>query len=462
MFDTVHEECGLFGIFDPESKLDVSHITYTALYALQHRGQESCGIVVNKDGTLYSHKDSGLVNEVFNEMVLKFLQGNIAVGHVRYATSSTRNRENVQPYISKHTTGQMAFAHNGSIVNSDELRDELARKGALLQSSSDAEIIAFITSAERLHTGSTEQALIHAMDKLSGAYSVVAVSTKKMFAMRDPHGFRPLCMGRLGSATIFASESCAIDSAGGEFIRDLLPGEVISVTKDGIKSFTDKCTRTPSLCVFEHIYFARPDSVIDGASVHLARQLAGECLARENPAEADVVVGVPDSGIDAAIGYSKYSGIPYELGLIKNRYIGRTFIQTEQGQRENSVRIKLNPLSHVLKNKRVVLVDDSIVRGTTSAKLVKLIREAGAKEVHFRVSSPPFLNPCYFGTDIDSRDKLIACRMTKDEICESIGADSLGYLPVSALGELENLSNISFCKACFNGEYPVDIPGERK
>ncbi len=456
MFNSIHEECGVFGIYDPSKKRNAAHITYTALYALQHRGQESSGMaVVDPGGHIYSHKAPGLVNEVFSSMDLNLLETDIALGHVRYAAASNKGAENIQPYIGRNAKGQVAFAHNGSLVNAEKLRDELIAKGALMHSTSDAEIIAYAVAAENLREESFPAAMMKAMDTLEGAYSVVAITPDKMYAMRDPNGFRPLCMGKIGEAIVFASESCAIDSIGGEFIRDIRPGEIVEVGADGIKSYTDKCGSCHSLCVFEHIYFARPDSVIDGESVHLARQLVGECLAEENPIEADIVVGVPDSGLDAAIGYARKSGIPYGIGLVKNRYIGRTFIQTSQRQRENSVRIKLNPIASVLKDKRVVLVDDSIVRGTTCANLIWLIREAGAKEVHFLSSCPPFRFPCYYGTDIDSKEKLIANRMTKDEICKAINADSLGFLSIEALGKLRGKSNLSFCDACFTGNYPV-------
>jgi len=460
MFGKIHEECGVFGIYDSSKTLDVAHITYTALYALQHRGQQSSGISVNNEGKLYTHKDSGLTNEVFNEMILNYLKGSSAIGHVRYAAAGFEGRENAQPLQSRHTKGYIAISYNGSLVNSADLRSELEERGALFQTQSDAEIIAYIIAHERLHTDSTEHAIINAMDRLSGAYSIVVLCTNKLIAARDPKGIRPLCMGSLNDSIIFASESCAIDAVGGKFIRDVLPGEVVVVSKNGVESSRDQCGKKSALCIFEHIYFARPDSVIDGQSVHYARQMAGRCLAKRHPVEADLCVGVPDSGLDAALGYSYESGIPYGMGLIKNRYIGRTFIQTNQSERENLVRLKLNTLGSSVKNKRIILVDDSIVRGTTTANLVSLMREAGAKEVHVRISSPPFLNPCYFGTDIASRDKLIACRMTKEQICTELNADTLGYLEIEDLKEVGKDSAVNFCDACFTSNYPIHIPGE--
>jgi amidophosphoribosyltransferase len=415
-------------------------------------------MVVNNNGLLYHHKDVGLVNEVFNEMILRYLQGNISICHIRYAAGCPRGRDNTMPLVTKHTKGQIAFAHNGNIVNTEELTNSMVKRGAVFQTTSDAEVIAHVVLSERLKTESTERAVINAMDYLVGAYSLLVLGTSKLIAARDPHGFRPMCLGKLGNATVIASESCAIDAIGGEFIRDILPGEVIVVDKNGITSHRDKCGKPSNLCIFEHIYFARTDSIIDGASVHFSRKNAGKFLAKEHPVEADIVAGVPDSGIDAAMGYAEESGIPYSIALVKNRYIGRTFIQATQGQRETSVRIKLNPLSAVVKGKRVVLVDDSIVRGTTSAKLVSLLREAGAAEVHMRISSPPFLYPCYFGTDVDSQDNLIACKMTIEEIRKELGADTLGYLSTKYLGDIAQGSNVGFCTACFTGKYTVPVP----
>ena len=461
MFGKMHEECGVFGIYDLSKTLDIAHITYTALYALQHRGQQSSGISVNNEGKLYTHKDSGLTNEVFNEMILNYLKGSSAIGHVRYSAAGFEGRENAQPLQSRHTKGYIAISYNGSLVNSAELRAELEERGALFQTQSDAEVIAYIIAHERLKTDSTEQAIMNAMKRLSGAYSLVVLCTNKLIAARDPKGIRPLCMGSLGDdSVIFTSESCAIDAVGGEFTRDILPGEVVVVTKDGVKSHTDNCGGKSALCIFEHIYFARPDSVIDGQSVHYARQMVGRCLAKRHFVEADICVGIPESGLDAALGYAYESGIPYGMGIIRNRYIGRTFIQTNQSERENLVKLKLNILKSVVKDKRVILVDDSIVRGTTTANIISSMRKAGAKEIHVRISSPLYLHPCYFGTDIESREKLIANRMTKDQLCAEIGADSLEYLDVEDLKDIAVDSKLDFCDACFTSNYPIHIPGE--
>ena len=461
MFGNIHEECGVFGIFDPSEKLNTTQITYSGLYALQHRGQQSCGIAVNKEGKIYNHNDEGLLNEVFNEMILNYLKGNIALGHVRYASADNKGRENNLPYVSKYTKGQIAISYNGSLVNANEMRSSLEDSGAMFHTNSDAEIFAYMISRERLKTDSTEQAIVNIMKRVNGAYSFAVMTPNKLIAVRDPKGFRPLCIGKLKDAYIISSESCAIDAVGGEFIRDVAPGEVVVIMQDDMYSLTDNCGQQTSCCIFEHIYFARPDSVIDGQSVHFARQEAGRCLAKRDSKDiADIVIGVPDSGLDAALGYSRESGIPYAVGLNKNRYIGRTFIQTQQGERENLVRLKLNPMPSVLKGKRVVIVDDSIVRGTTCAHLIELIKNAGATEIHFRISSPPFLNPCYFGTDIDSRDKLIACRLTLEEIRKEIGADSLAYLEIDDLKTIIKDNNLNFCDACFTGNYPLHVPGE--
>lgn len=456
----LHEECGVFGIYDNDG-FDPAFETYLALYSLQHRGQESCGIAVNDGGVIFVHKDLGLVPEVFGDVMLNHMGGGkMAVGHVRYSTTGSNNRENAQPLVMKYIKGSIALAHNGNLVNAYELRRELELNGAIFQTTNDSEVIAYIIARARLRAPSIEMAVVEAMNALKGAYSVVMMSPRKLIAARDPNGFRPLCIGKMKNSYVFASESCALDSIGAEFVRDVEPGEVVVADKDGIRSLKQHCGGKSSLCVFEYIYFARPDSVMDGESVHLARQRAGEFLARSHPAAADLVVGVPDSGIDAALGYARESGIPYGMGFIKNKYVGRTFIQPTQGKRDTAVRIKLNALSSAVKGKRVVMVDDSIVRGTTSARIVSLLREAGATEVHVRVSSPPFTNPCFFGTDIDSRKNLIACRMSIDEICRTLGADSLGYLGTDELDKIAPHSKCGFCKGCFTGSYPVEVPDE--
>ena len=413
MNNAIHEECGVFGIFEPETT-DVAQSAYFALYALQHRGQESCGIAVNDDGLINCHKDIGLVPDVFNRETLEKLgQGNMAVGHCRYSTTGTVNAVNSQPLVVRHCKGALAMAHNGNLVNAAQLRQDLEMNGAIFHTTNDSEVISYIITQERLKSKSIEDAIEKAMDKIKGAYCLIIMSPKKLIAVRDPNGFHPLCIGKTEKGYVFASESCALDSIGAQFVRDVEPGEIAIADETGLRSIRTHCGRPSSLCVFEYVYFARPDSVIEGVSVHAARRKAGALLYRQNPVEADVVIGVPDSGLDAALGYAQESGIPYGVGFVKNRYIGRTFIQPTQGERENAVHIKLNAMKETVCGKRVVMVDDSIVRGTTSARIVKLLRDAGAKEVHFAVSSPPFLNPCYFGTDIDSRDKLIACSMSK-------------------------------------------------
>ena len=457
----IHEECGVFGIFSPCVN-GVAASAYYGLFALQHRGQESCGIVVNDDGIFHTYKDIGLVNDVFTPTVLCELgQGNMAVGHARYGTTGNNDLANTQPIVVNHIKGRMALAHNGNLVNSYELREELELNGSIFHTTSDTEVISYIITKERLTSPSIEEAINNAMYKLKGAYSLVIMSPSKLIAVRDERGFRPLCYGQTADGSyVVASESCALDSVGATLIRDVRPGEIVVFDRNGVRSITDHCDKAPqSMCVFEYIYFARPDSVIDGASVHKARLRAGAFLALEHPVQADIVVGVPDSGIDAAIGYSRQSGIPYGIGLIKNKYIGRTFISPGQKSREDKVRIKLNPVAETVRGKRVVLIDDSIVRGTTSGRIVKLLRDAGATEVHMRVSAPPFMNPCYYGTDIDSQESLIACHHSVEEIAEIIGADSLGYLRVDHAEMLAGDGNCKgFCTACFSGCYPTQVP----
>lgn len=459
---SIHEECGVFGVYSP-NPCDVASIAYYGLYALQHRGQESAGIVVCDDGLFYSHKDLGLVSEVFSsESLAKYPHGNMAVGHVRYGTTGATNRNNCQPIEVNHQKGRMALAHNGNLSNAAELRNQLELSGAIFHTTTDTETIAYIITKERLRTPSIESALNAAMYHLDGAYSLVLMSPQKLICARDPYGFRPLCYGKTDDGIyVVASESCALRAVGATFERDILPGEILIFSKNGIVSNKEHCGKKDrKQCIFEYIYFARPDSKIDGVSVHTARLNAGRVLAKEHPVEADVVIGVPDSGLDAALGYAMESGIPYEIGLIKNKYIGRTFISPGQGNRIDQVKIKLSPVEECVKGKRVVLVDDSIVRGTTSGRIVKLLRDAGAKEIHMRISAPPFLNPCYYGTDIDSRDHLIACHHSIEEIAEIIGADTLGYLPVEELHSLVGHENI--CRACFNGDYPTPIPTDTR
>lgn len=457
---SIHEECGVFGVFSSQRN-HVAGMVYYGLYALQHRGQESCGIVVNDDGVFHSHKDMGLVSDVFHGPVLSnFPEGTMAVGHVRYGTTGETNRNNCQPIEVNHQKGKLALAHNGNLSNAKELRDIMELSGSIFHTTSDTETIAYLITRERLTSSSIEEAVSRAMNFLEGAYSLCMMSSCKMIAARDPYGFRPLCYGRTPDGSwVVASESCALSAVGAVFERDIKPGEILVFTKNGVVSRTEHCNRMPEkFCVFEYIYFARTDSVIDGVSVHEARMHAGEVLAKQFPAQADVVIGVPDSGLDAALGYSRESGIPYGFGLIKNRYIGRTFIAPGQENRIDKVKIKLAPVSKTVHGKRVVLVDDSIVRGTTSAQIVKLLREAGAKEIHMRISAPPFLYPCYYGTDIDSSENLIAYTYSVEEIKEKIGVDSLGYLPLETLLELSGGRGI--CSACFDGCYPTEIAVE--
>lgn len=460
MFDNIHEECGVFGIYSNKTE-DVASQTYVALYALQHRGQESCGIVVNDDGVLKHHKNLGLVNQVFDKETLEKLgTGNISIGHVRYSTTGNSNATNAQPLVVRHVKGPMAIAHNGNLTNAHELRTEFENKGMIFHSTNDTEAISYTITQERLSSPSIEAAVEKMMYRIKGAYSLLIMSPKKLIAVRDPNGFRPLSMGKTDSGYVFSSETCAFDSIGAKFIRDLKPGEIVVVDKNGPRSIETHCGNKGTVCVFEYVYFARPDSVIEGSSVHKARLRAGKYLWREHPVDADIVIGVPDSGLDAALGFSLESGIPYGIGFIKNRYIGRTFIQPTQTERTNSVKIKLNAISDTVKGKRVVMIDDSIVRGTTSGRIVNLLREAGAKEVHVRISSPPFVAPCYFGTDIDSKENLIACKMNNEEICKYIGADSLGYLSVDSVKKLAGNSDCDFCVGCFTEKYPVEVPKE--
>ena len=454
----IHEECGVFGVMSTKRE-NVAGIAYYGLYALQHRGQESCGIVVNDDGVFSSYKDLGLVSEVFSKDTLAHLSaGNMAVGHVRYGTTGGTTRNNCQPIEVNHQKGKMALAHNGNLSNALELRDKLELSGAIFHTTSDTETIAYVVTRERLVTPSIEEAVSKAMNSLEGAYSLLLMSSTKMIAARDPYGFRPLCYGQMSDgAYVIASESCALTAVGAEFVRDVLPGEILVFSENGVESRKEHCDKQKrKTCIFEYIYFARPDSVIDGVSVSKSRVRAGEILAENYPADADIVIGVPDSGLEAALGFSRASGIPYGIGLIKNKYIGRTFISPGQNERMDQVRIKLSPVKNVIEGKRVVLIDDSIVRGTTSKRIVKLLREAGAKEIHMRISAPPFLHPCYYGTDIDSEENLIACHHSMEEIAEIIGVDSLGYLPLENLNQL--VESEDYCAACFNGVYPTTIP----
>ncbi|MBO5561623.1 MAG: amidophosphoribosyltransferase [Firmicutes bacterium] len=451
----LHEECGVFGIYDPSG--DPAATTYYGLVSLQHRGQEGCGIAVNRDREIFHYKDQGLVNEVFNEEILDRLKGRMAIGHVRYSTAGGKTRENVQPLVLRYIKGSLAISHNGNITNTAEIKHELEHNGAIFQTTSDTEIIAYLIARERINTPSIEEAVKKAMQRLKGAFSLLVMSPNKLIAARDPWGFRPLSMGKRDRAIVFASETCAFDAIDAHFVRNILPGEVVTVEDGNIRTDTELCGNSSHLCIFEHIYFARPDSIIENEVVHECRKRAGAFLAQQAPVDADIVIGVPDSGLSAAQGYAEYSGIPEDTGFIKNKYIARTFIKPTQNSRETAVKMKLNVLKSAVAGKRVVMVDDSIVRGTTSGRIVKMLRDAGAKEVHVRISSPPFTHPCFFGTDVPSGDQLIANRMSIEETAKYIDADSLEYLSLENLKKIAPNSSCGFCAACFTGEYAVDV-----
>lgn len=462
--DTLHEECGVFGMYDFDGG-DVASSIYYGLFALQHRGQESCGIAVSETsgpkGVVKSYKGMGLVNEVFTPESLEGMKGDIGVGHVRYSTAGSSTRENAQPLVLNYVKGTLAMAHNGNLINANELRDELAYTGAIFQTTIDSEVIAYLIARERINSGSAEEAVRRACMKIKGAYALVVASPRKLIAARDPFGFKPLCIGKRDNTYIVTSETCALDTIGAEFVRDVAPGEVVTITPGGgIES--DMSMALPkekeARCIFEYIYFARPDSRIDGVSVYASRIKAGRFLAQDSPVEADLVTGVPESGNAAALGYSLESGIPYGTAFVKNGYVGRTFIKPKQSSRESSVQVKLNVLKEAVAGKRVIMIDDSIVRGTTSDRIVKMLRDAGAAEVHVRISSPPFLWPCYFGTDIPAREQLIAYNRTIEEIRQIIGADSLGYLGIDRLEQM--VDGLPICKGCFTGEYPMEPPKE--
>ena len=452
MFNGLHEECGVFGIYTRE-ETDVSSLMYYGLFALQHRGQESCGIAVNDDGTIRCTKAMGLVSEVFTPDKLAELKGSIALGHVRYSTTGASTPENAQPLVTQYVKGTLSIAHNGNLTNCISLKKKLQAEGAMFRTDVDSEVIAYMLAKKRSETPSVEEAVEEVMKEIEGGYALLVMSPRKLIAARDPYGLKPLVMGVLGQNIVFASETCALDAVGAEFVRDVLPGEIVIVDRDGIRSRQTTAKREAK-CVFEYIYFARADSVMDGISVYEARIRAGRLLARQHPVDADIVIGVPESGLDAALGYSLESGIPYVKGFVKNNYVGRTFIKPSQQLRKQAVRIKLNPIPSAVKGKKVIMIDDSIVRGTTIANIVKMLRKAGASEVHVRISSPPFMHPCYYGTDVPSCDALVACQHTIPEICEIIGADSLGYLNVDSLGEMLGEEGHKFCDACFTGDYP--------
>ena len=456
--DKFKDECGVFGIYSPDG-YDVASITYFGLYALQHRGQESAGIAVANGKDINCYKNMGLVSDVFNEKNLADLKGFSAIGHVRYATAGASSLNNAQPITAKYKLGSLAIAHNGNLVNADVVKELLEDAGTVFQPSSDTEVILHLIG--RAAKKGMERAIVDAMQAVKGSYAIVIQTENKLIGVRDPNGIRPLCLGKINNSYVFSSESCALDTVGADFVRDVNPGEIIIVDENGIKSINFAEKTKCETCSFEYIYFARPDSVMDGINIYESRVRAGMKLYEENPVEADVVIGVPDSGIPAAVGFSRASGIPYAIGFIKNKYVGRTFITPSQEMRERAVSVKLNPLKANVEGKRVVIIDDSIVRGTTSRKLVETLRKAGAKEVHFRISSPVVKYPCYFGIDTPYRSELIGARLSIKEINDEIGSDTLGYLSMDAL--LDSLqSGKGFCLGCFSGVYPVSAPIENR
>jgi len=453
-FRRPEEECGIFGIFNhPEA----SNLTYLGLYALQHRGQESCGIVSSDGSGLHSHKSMGLVADVFgNQDIFKNLPGKAAIGHVRYSTTGASVLKNIQPILVDYSRGSIAVAHNGNIVNAQIIKDELEAWGSIFQTTMDTEIIVHLLATSK--TSSLTERITDALQRIKGSYCLLFLTETRMVAARDPHGFRPLCLGRLGDAYVVASESCALDLIEATFIREIEPGEIVVIDKNGMTSHFPFKKVAPSPCIFEFVYFARPDSCIFGRNVYQVRKELGRQLAREHKVEADIVIPVPDSGVPAALGYAEESGIGFELGLIRNHYVGRTFIEPQQSIRHFGVKIKLNPVREVLEGKRVVVIDDSIVRGTTSRKIVKMVRNAGAKSVHVLISSPPTSYPCYYGIDTPTRKELISSSHTIEEITRYITADSLGYLSREGLLNAVGTGNNSYCRACFTGDYPVRFP----
>ena len=447
----IHEECGIFGIHG--SKYSASDVYY-GLFSLQHRGQESCGIATNDDASIECVKGMGLVSDVLSSDKISNLKGDIAIGHVRYSTAGGSVPENAQPIVTQYSKGTLSIAHNGNLTNANELKRELEDKGAIFHTTTDSEVIAYLIAQKRSSNPSVEEAVKEVMGIIKGGYALLVMSPRKLIAARDPFGLKPLVMGKLDDAVIFCSETCALEAVGARFIRDIEPGEIVIVENSEVRSIDSGLKRPMKKCVFEYIYFARPDSVIDGISVAAARREAGRILARKHPCECDIVIGVPESGIDAALGFAAESGITYEKGFVKNSYVGRTFIKPSQEQRKQAVKIKLNPISAVVNGKRVVIIDDSIVRGNTIANQVNMLRNAGATEVHVRISSPPFMHPCYYGTDVPDEDYLIACQHTIPEICEIIGADSLGYLEPEDLNDMLGGDGFRYCDACFTGDYP--------
>lgn len=458
--DKLREECGVFGVYG--KGLDIARLGYYGLFALQHRGQESAGLAISNGRDIVSHKSMGLVAEVFSEADiarLSAIDGHIGIGHVRYSTTGGSGIANSQPLVARYLRGHLALAHNGNLINGDELRAELESHGSIFQTTSDTEVILNLMARYRMD--GSEEALVRALSFIKGAFSLAITTTTQLIGVRDPHGFRPLALGSLGDGYVLASESSAIHAVGGEFIRDIAPGEMVLIDEDGPR-FRQYAAPLPSACIFEYIYFARNDTMLDGLNVYMARRQLGRLLAREHPADADMVMPVPDSGTSAATGYALESGIPYEEGLVKNRYVGRTFIQPGQALRELKVRLKLSPNSEVIRGKRIVIVDDSIVRGTTTQLLVKMLRQAGAKEVHVRVSCPPYVSPCFFGIDTPSRDELIGANHDVEQIRRLVGADSLGYLSLDGTIAAMEGSGLPFCTGCFTTEYPLDVSGVKR
>ncbi len=453
-WDKPHEECGIFGVFDhPEA----ANLTYLGLYALQHRGQESAGIVASDGTTLHVHKAMGLVADIFTEPVLKTLPGASAIGHVRYSTAGASQIKNAQPFVVSGGIGNIAIAHNGNLINAFEIRRKLESYGSIFQSTMDTEVIIHLMALSREHT--ILDRLMDALTRVQGAYSLLLISEKAMIAVRDPHGFRPLSLGRLGKSIVVASESCAFDLIGATFEREIEPGEILYVGRNGVKTLKPFAPVQQSPCVFEYIYFARPDSLIFGKNVYEVRKSLGRQLAREYPKQADIVIPVPDSGMPAAIGYAQEAGIPLELGLIRNHYVGRTFIEPKQSIRHFGVKIKLNPVREILRGKRVVVIDDSIVRATTGRKIIKMIRQSGAAEIHFLISSPPTRFPCFYGIDTPTKSELIANSHTMEEIRKYITCDTLGYLSIEGMRQVVG-EDQTYCCACFDGQYPVEFPFE--
>ncbi len=454
MLDRFKDACGVVGVL---GSAEAANLTYLGLYALQHRGQESAGIVASDGETLHAEKAMGLVADVFTEARLRRLKGSLAVGHVRYSTTGSSQLKNAQPILATCRHGMVALAHNGNLINAQIVRAELEAQGSIFGSSTDSEVVVHLIA--RSKSEDLVEATAEALSRLSGAYSLVIMNERELLGIRDPHGFRPLSLGKLGDTWVLASESCAFDLIEATFVRDLEPGEFLHITSHGAKSYYPLPSALPAQCIFEHIYFARPDSVLFGQNVAGVRKALGRQLAEESPAEADLVIPVPDSGVPAALGYAERSGIPFDHGLIRNHYVGRTFIEPKQNIRHFGVKIKLNPVREILEGKRVVVVDDSIVRGTTSRKIVSMVRAAGAREVHMRISSPPTVSPCFYGIDTPTRKELIAASHSVDEICTYIRADSLGYLSLDGVLKAAGKDS-GFCHACFSRQYPVAFPGE--